>query len=237
VRYWLHSEHLIVGGQKMSKSLGNQYTLKDLLARGLAARAIRYALISVHYRQKLNFTFEGVEAAGRALKRVDDLRFRLAHDPLSGHDDAELEDGIAGTRDRFAVALQDDLNISAALAALFDFVRLANSAIDRGISKKQKDSIEGLVTELDAVLGVLKEEEWRASAGAEDGTAAGGGVAPGASESVPSMEAVQSLVEARTAARARRDFAEADRIRAALAAQGIVIEDTPQGTRWKRATA
>jgi len=246
VRYWLHAEHLIVDGQKMSKSLGNQYTLRDLLEKGLRARAIRHALISVHYRQKLNFTIEGVNAAQRSLQRVDEMRFRLRHAAPAGTEapNAELDSAAERAREAFASALADDLNISGALAAVFDLVRAANVAIDRGVSQKQKDSIEGLMAEFDAVVGTLREESWPVT-GRDDLRAGpaevrGSGVAradesAGAAETLPSRDAVQSLVDARNAARARRDFQEADRLRDELAAQGIVLEDTPQGTRWKRA--
>jgi len=249
VRYWLHAEHLIVDGQKMSKSLGNQYTLEDLLAKGLSPRAIRHALISVHYRQKLNFTFDGVHAAERSLARVDEMRFRLRHAPVVDSDNADLAPAMEQHREAFISALADDLNISAALAAVFDLVRSANIAIDRGVSARDKDSIEGSIAGFDAVLGTLRAEEWRVT-GRPDGTttrsepavvSVSGGMGREAAadaapvDGAPTREAVEALIAERNEARARRDFTAADRIRDELASQGIVLEDTPHGTRWKRA--
>ena len=130
VRTWLHAEHLIVDGEKMSKSLGNQFTLGDLLARGCDPRAVRYLFVSVHYRQKLNFTFESLAAAAAALRRVDEMRFRLAHAAEAGEPDAGLGEAVARLEEEFTAALADDLNVSAALGAVFRLVREVNVAIE-----------------------------------------------------------------------------------------------------------
>ncbi|MCM2269474.1 MAG: cysteine--tRNA ligase [Thermoanaerobaculia bacterium] len=249
VRYWLHAEHLVVDGQKMSKSLGNQYTLQDLLDKGLWARAIRHALISVHYRQKLNFTIEGVHAAERSLRRIDEMRFRLHHAKAAGESRQDVAAAVESAEEQFASALADDLNISGALAAVFELVRAANIAIDAGLGEGDVERIEKMLASMDSVVGTLRIEEWRVTEWASGVTVrpepavsvATGSVGrvivsgPEGAESSSSMNAVQSLVDARDAARARRDFKEADRLRDELAAQRIVLEDTPQGTRWKRA--
>jgi cysteinyl-tRNA synthetase len=219
-RYWLHSEHLIVDGEKMSKSLGNQYTLKDLLARGIDPRALRYLFVSVHYRQKLNFTFQSVEAAAAALRRVDEMRFRLAHASESGEPDARLGEALAAAERDFAASLADDLNVAGALAALFVLVREVNVAVEEGrLGEGDKGRVLVLLARFDRVLGVLDQEAWKAG----EATAQG----PGDGE-------IEAKVRQREAARADRDWAEADRLRDELAAAGVVLEDTPQGTRWKR---
>jgi cysteinyl-tRNA synthetase len=232
VRYWLHSEHLVVEGEKMAKRLGNQFTLAELLEKGLSPRSIRYALISVHYRQKLNFTFDGIRGAGSALERVDEMRYRLRHAVGGGKTSTggktgsipPQRPGFAAPKEfleKFADALADDLNISAALGALFEFVKTVNLAITAGtLDAGDAKAIEEALQQADQVLGVI---DWAAREAAAADQPSG-----------PSVEAVQSLIELRNQARARKDFAESDRIRDELAAQGIVLEDTPQGTRFKR---
>ena len=227
-RCWLHSEHLTVDGEKMSKSLGNCHTLGDLQGRGLPARSIRYLLISVHYRQQLDFTFAKVAEAERALKRIDDMRFRLAHvaEQAGGTagGTAPLEAAVTGFEGAYAAALADDLNTSAALGAVFRFVHDVNGIIDRGLPAGARDRVEGALERADQVLAVLDAGAWAGDSGSGSGEADGG----------PSDAEIDRLVEARSEARAARDFTAADRIRDELAAAGVVVEDTPGGSRWKR---
>jgi len=221
VHYWLHAEHLIVEGEKMSKSLGNQFTLSELQERGVSVRALRYLFLSVHYRQKLNFTFDSLEAAGRALSRVDEMRFRVESSGEGKDGESAVQAAAERLAEDFRAALADDLNMSKALAALFAFVKEVNKAVEEGLVPGDKERVAGALAEADRVLGVLDPGEWT-----EDG-AGGGAEAEGDEE-------IEELIRRREEARAGRDFAEADRLRDELTARGIVLEDTPQGTRWKR---
>ncbi len=223
MRTWLHAEHLIVDGEKMSKSLGNQYILRDLLARGVSPRAIRYLLLSVHYRQKLNFTFASLEGAVGALRRVDEMRFRLAHARERLHEPPVLPAAAVRCHDDFAAALADDLNIAAALAAVFNFVKEVNVAIDAGrLGEGDRDGVLAQLDDADQVLGVLDPAAWQS--GEEDARL---------QAAVENAE-IDGLVRRREEARRSRDFAAADRLRNELAERGVVIEDTPDGARWKR---
>jgi cysteinyl-tRNA synthetase len=221
-RYWLHAEHLIVDGQKMSKSLGNQYTLDDLLGRGLDPRAMRYLLLSVHYRQKLNFTFASVEASAAALRRIDDLRFRVAHAGEAPAVRAEVKTAAKRLADDFAAALADDLNTSAALAAVHGFVRDVNVAVEEGrLGPGDRELAAKALRKVDVVLGVLHQEEWAA------------GAQPAATPGMAEAE-IESLVAEREAARRSRDFRRSDAIRDQLRDGGVMIEDTASGPRWRR---
>ncbi len=220
VHTWIHSEHLMVDGAKMSKSLGNQYTLKELLERGLDPRAIRYVFISAHYRQKLNFTFDSVAGAGAALKRVDELRFRLDSAPERGEPSSEIAAAADTLAEDFAAALADDLNASAAMAAVFGFVREVNKAIEGGsVGEGDRQRVAAALADVDHVLGVLDAGEWQTQ------EAAAGGL---------SDDEIEALLADRQQARKDRDFTAADRIRDQLQEAGVVIEDTPQGPRWRR---
>jgi cysteinyl-tRNA synthetase len=219
VRHWLHAEHLIVDGEKMSKSLGNQFTLRELRERGAEPRAIRFLFLSVHYRKKLNFTFAALEDAAAALRRLDEMRFRLMNAAESEGRRSPILDAVRELRSGFAAGLADDLNFSRALAALFDFVKVVNVAIENGeLARGDRERILTVLGRLDSVLGVLDAEEWQAEDGEEDLDEA----------------AILRLIEERRKAREARDFGRADEIRDELAGRGIVLEDTPQGTRWKR---
>ena len=222
VRYWLHSEHLTVDGEKMSKSLGNQYTLDDLTERGVSLRAVRYLFVSVHYRQRLNFTMESVEKAGAALRRLDEMCFHLsrAKRTKDATEGPGLVDAAQAALSTFKRELANDLNVSGALGAVFGLVREVNRALPHGITDAEYEEIRSTLDAADSVLGVLDAECWSAL--------------DGASDSGLSDEEVEERLAQRREARDRRDFAEADRLRDELTAAGIVVEDGPDGTVWRR---
>ncbi len=217
-RYWLHAEHLIVDGEKMSKSAGNFYTLKELLAQGVEPRAMRYLLSSTHYRKKLNFTLEGLADASAALRRLDEMRFRLDH----AREEAAEPSLVAATGEaleRFTEAVADDLNVAGCLGTVFGFSKKVNVAIEAGeLGPGDRERVHRLLARFDELLGVLDPAAWQPAETGEAGDDA----------------AIDALVAERQQARESRDFVRADEIRDELAALGIAIEDTPQGPRWKR---
>jgi cysteinyl-tRNA synthetase len=214
VRTWLHCDHLRLGGAKMAKSTGNISRVMDLLDAGVSPRALRYALISVHYRQGLEYTPASLTAAAAAIERLDALVLALGAYAESRSDADDLPGLLDDARARFAAALDDDLNVSAALAAVFDLVRELNRRIaDRSMSTADAAAALATLRDLDRVLAVLPEE-------AED-------LPPGATE----------LLAARDAARASRDWATSDRLRDELAELGVAVEDTKDGQRWRHLEA
>jgi cysteinyl-tRNA synthetase len=221
-RLWLHSEHLVVEGQKMAKSLGNYYTLEDLLELEADPRAIRYLLLSVHYRQKLNFTFEALRGAVGALERLDEMRFRLEHATERAGELPELARAAEWLEHEVRVALSDDLNVSAALAGLFRLVKEVNIAIEEGrVGRGDRQRVTAALARVDQVFGCLEPGQWRRGEISAD---------------LPD-EAVERLVEAREEARRHKDYERADALRDELSDHGVSVEDTPAGPRWKRVGA
>src|SRR5206468_12757232 len=215
-RVWVHVEYLIVDEQKMSKSLGNTYTIPDIVARGYRPSAVRYLLLTAHYRKQLNFTWASLGQAEEALRRLSDFLARL--DTVSdGGAHPITAARVDEARQAFASAMKDDLNTAAALGAMFELVRALNSAIDAGeLGKGDVPDVRAAFDEFDGVLGVLSLRR------AED-----------EQPPVP-VDEIERLIEQRHAARRRRDFSAADRIRDDLARRGVLLEDSTAGTRWKR---
>jgi len=211
-RFWLHAAHLIVDGEKMSKSKGNFFTLRDLLDKGYEPRELRYMLLSTHYRRVLDLTAESLTTARQNLSRLDDFEKRLRREeaPRATHPaTTALVDAAAR---RFHESLDDDLNTAGALGALFEMVRQVNAAMDRQqASTRDVASCLALLAEFEAIFGIS--------------------LGQGEASLAPELAA---KIEAREEARAERRWADADRLRDELAAAGVVVEDTPAGTHWKR---
>lgn len=213
-RFWLHAEHLMVEGQKMSKSLGNFFTLRDILNRGYSPEAIRYLLVSAPYRKQMNFTFDGLKAAAAAIERLRNFETRLKTERFDEGLDEEQERRAAGALAAYHAGLDDDLNTADALGAVFEFVRESNIAMDQGRFRAgNRASAARLLEDFDRVFDVLR---------------------PTVQEGTLTDEEVEALVRERTEAKKARDFARADRIRAELLERGVVVEDTRDGVRWKR---
>jgi cysteinyl-tRNA synthetase len=211
VKYWMHAAHLMVDGQKMAKSKGNFYTLRDLLDRGHEPRSIRLLLLSTHYRTPLNFTFSALSQATSEIGRLDDLASRLDREPAATGNNEAFDAGVDEAAGRFAEALADDLNISSALGALFQTVREAHVAMDKGeLPSGSRARLREACGRMDGVLGVMDRAE------------------------VVLDEQIEDLIRKREQARKQKNFAEADVIRDRLDELGIILEDTPQGTAWKR---
>ncbi len=212
VRYWIHSEFLLVEGEKMAKSKGNYYTFRDLVARGHTSRAIRYMLLSAPHRRQFNFTLEGLQGAEGTVSRLNEFRKRLSEVEREGDRTADAEKLVARSEAAFVAALDDDLNTAEALAAIHNFVRETNTALGKGeVSRGDALLFGGLVDRFDSVLNVFGE----------------------ARQELLDSE-IQALIDERQAVRAARDFARADQIREKLSSLGVILEDTREGVRWRR---
>ncbi|HVP36987.1 MAG TPA: cysteine--tRNA ligase, partial [Terriglobales bacterium] len=210
VNFWLHNEHLLVEGRKMAKSFGNYYTLRDILAKGYNPMAIRYLLLATYYRQQLNFTFEGLDAARNALHRLYDFIDRLK-DVKSQKSHPEVAEILQEAQKGFEEALDDDLNVSGALGKIFDLVKEINRFIDEGdFSSQDAEKTLSLMQRFDSVLGILKREEIKLD------------------------EKVTKLIQQRNQARKEKRWQDADQIRKEIENLGIILEDTPEGTKWKK---
>jgi cysteinyl-tRNA synthetase len=238
-RHWLHVRFLLVEGRKMSKSEGNFYTLRDLLLKGHKASAIRMLLISVPYRQQLNFTFEGLAAETGAVERLRTFQQRVRSLSPAKEENAGLEDETARCEKSFVDGLANDLNTAEARAAIFDLVRAGNAAIDAGaVGAENAAQILGVLEQFDHVFAVLEDHDAEWTKFALDWAEREGRLHEASPEVLAqrdlSDEQIQKLVDERTQAKKTRNFARADQIRNELAEKGVMIEDSKDGVRWKR---
>ncbi|HEX2206556.1 MAG TPA: DALR domain-containing protein, partial [Longimicrobium sp.] len=223
VRYWLHGEFLLLDGGKMAKSTGNIFNLQDLMDRGVKPSSVRYLFLTAHYRSKLNFTFEGLEAAAEAVRRIRDARDRLREHPAARDPDPMDTPVLHTVADEalasFTAAMDQDLNSSVALASLHELVNRVNARLHElgttPISEAERDAALRAFERFDSVFGFVALAD-RENVVDDDLSAW-----------------VEERLAARQAARKERDFAVADAIRDEISARGVVIEDTPQGARWK----
>lgn len=209
---WLHAEHLKVEGETMSKTLGNYYTFRDLIKKGYSATAIRYLLLSVPYHKQLNFTFETLKGAENTIERLRDFRRRLIEANLEDGETQAIQKITANALNDFEAAMDDNLNTSAALAALHNLVREINTALAaETLQANDRKSVLETIAKIDSVLNIFGEEK------------------------IEMLDAeIENLIEERQAARRSRNFARSDEIRDLLGEKGIILEDTKDGVRWKR---
>ncbi len=210
VNFWIHCQHLIVNNQKMSKSLGNYYTLEDLIQKGYKPMAIRYLLLSTHYRKTLNFTFEGLERAIRSLNRINDFIFSLKGLKSNKGESEHISNIINQNEIKFRENMNNDLNVSGALGVFFDFTHQINLKL-KELKTKDIENILAYIKRIDSVTGVLKEEE-----------------------SSPLEDEIEKKIKIRENARKDKDYKLADSIREELKKKGIILIDTSDGVRWKK---
>ncbi|MEI0594892.1 cysteine--tRNA ligase [Brachyspira pilosicoli] len=214
VNYWLHCEHLIVDGEKMSKSKGNFYTLRDLLNKGLSAEAIRYSLMNSHYRKQLNFTIEGINQSQSAIDRVNDLIFRLKDVNKTDADDSAVMKELEEANKNFFESIYDDLNVSEALGVFFSFIKSINISFD-SINVSSRDAIIKFIERVNNIINCFNMNGEKEIESSEE-------------------EKINKLIEERTLAKKDKNYKRADEIRDELNSMGIEIMDTPNGVRWKR---
>ena len=214
VNYWLHCEHLIVDGEKMSKSKGNFYTLRDLLNKGLSAEAIRYSLMNSHYRKQLNFTIDGINQSQSAIDRVNDLIFRLKDVNKTDSDDSAVMKELEEANKNFFESIYDDLNVSEALGVFFSFIKSINISFD-SINVSSRDAIIKFIDRVNNIINCFNMNGEKEIESEDE-------------------EKINKLIEERTLAKKEKNYKRADEIRDELNSMGIEIMDTPNGVKWKR---
>ena len=216
VRFWVHGEHLLVEGEKMAKSKGNFFTLRDLLDKGYDPLAIRYLLVSVRYRKQLNFTLDGLRDAKDALDRIKSFVFVLTTAKLKPGSNPKIAAALTAARDEFEASMDDDLNTSSALAALFVLIREGNIALAAGdLQEDNRTEINAWLKTIDDRLAIIPKMEQLVQGDEETAE-------------------IEKLVAQRNEARKNRDFATSDKLKQELLGRGVIIEDTREGTRWRR---
>ena len=240
--FWFHVRFLLVEGEKMSKSLGNFYTLRDLVLKGHKPSSIRYLLTSVPYRHQLNFTFDGLKQAAVSVERLRNFRLRLASGTFPSGSNAEMQSLAKGSVDRLKACLEDDLNTAQAQAAIFEMVRLANAALDAGQMKNENVApLLAALEKFEEIFAVIKDDdgpkmkqvfEWASAEGREQD------ISTDLREAVQSAQLSDADIESKIAemetARRARNFKVSDTLRSELTGAGIVIENTKDGVRWRR---
>ena len=238
-RHWMHVRFLLVDGKKMSKSEGNFYTLRDLLLKGYKASSIRLALISVPYRHQVNFTFDGLTDATAAIDRLRTFHDRLVKGTFAAGENPEVQAAAKKAHEEYMAALANDLNTAEARAPIFELVRMSNTAMDQGkFYEGDRELVKAVLAAFDAVFAVIEDRDAEPTRRAVEWAKAEGREADVAPELLAQVSLTDEVVNARLAdrdrAKKRRDFATADQIRKELTEQGIVIEDSKDGVRWKR---
>jgi cysteinyl-tRNA synthetase len=260
VKVWVHAEHLIVNGEKMSKSLGNFYTLRDLIHKGYKPSAVRYLLASVPHRKPLNFTFDGLHQAQQSIDRLRNFRYRLTKESFPAGESLTLQTRAQEARQKFEAAMDDNLNTAEALGAIFDMVREGNTAMDRGeFHDADRGAFLDTLERWDRIFAVLEDDDHAklvkfGFVALDDGgyqpspqaaqTFTGpqpfnfddGGFPVSTAPLAKSLgdEQIEKLIAERVAARRGGNYARSDEIRASLLKAGVILEDTKAGTRWKR---
>ena len=234
--HWMHVRFLLVEGEKMSKSAGNFYTLRDLLVKGHKPSSIRFLLTSVPYRKQLNFTFAGLEQGAKSVERLRTFDMRVRMTQLPAGTNPVAQEAAAKAKKEMRVGMEDDLNTAYASGAIFDMVREVNTMLDRGeLREGDKAPLLEALEQFDEIFAVIKDDDAEKMKAAMEWARSHGLLKESeAPADAMSDEAVNQLIEERNAAKKARDFARSDAIRKQLSDAGIIVEDTKDGIRWKR---